>query len=123
MRITNCIIPLFIFIIVGCAPNNIQQNQVITTKEASWPYEFVIVDGESYQLTREEVDEIEVGELLGMVKRNIVDMDTDSSLAEKDFDSNFLKAGTEIYTHNGSNNSILYKSKHTYFKALLASNN
>lgn len=88
-----------------------------TTSEASWAYEFVKVDDQSYQLTNEEVEKEVVGEFIGEVKRNIVDGDTNPNLNEENFDSNSLTTGTKLYKNSEDKMSIIYEINEKYFKA------
>jgi hypothetical protein len=73
-NLKNIIVLLSLMLLVACNNETTSENpEVITTSEASWAYEFVKVDNQSYQLTNEEVDKEVVGEFIGEVKRNIVD--------------------------------------------------
>ncbi|QFT87531.1 hypothetical protein FIU87_02605 [Bacillus sp. THAF10] len=117
MRLPNYIIFTMLIFTVGCSTNKVYQPPLMINEEASWAHEFVIVNGISYVITTEEVNPSEVGERLGEVKRNIVDMDTDPNLTETDFDSNSLNPGTALYTHKNDQQSILYKINNTYYLA------
>ena len=114
----NIIVLLSLMILVACNDKTTSEYpEVITTSEASWAYEFVKVDNQSYQLTNEEVNKEVVGEFIGEVKRNIVDGDTNSNLNEENFDSNSLKPGTKLYKNLEDAKSIIYQINEQYFKA------
>ena len=88
-----------------------------TQEEASWAYAFVKVAGVSYEITDEEVPSDQVGELLGEVKRNVVDMDTKESYVETDFDSNELLVGTKLFASPAGEDYVIYEQHGKYFKA------
>ncbi|WP_078551466.1 hypothetical protein [Bacillus alkalicellulosilyticus] len=104
--------------LVGCS------NQPGTTyhisspsDEESWPYPFVIYDGQTYKLTGEKVEEDFKGEKLGEVKRNIVNMDVDENLVEMNFDSTGLNTETPLYANIKEKDSILYEENGEYYLA------
>jgi hypothetical protein len=90
---------------------------------ASWVYPFVIVNGVSYGVpaTNDEVIEVnksEVGNKIGAVKRNVVNMDTGASkYVQKNFDSNILKKGTPLYQYSKDNNAIIYENNGKFYLA------
>lgn len=86
-------------------------------EEASWAYAFVKVDGVSYEITDEEVPSDGVGELLGEVERNVVDMDTEASYIETNFDSNELPVGTRLFASPTGEDVVIYERFSKYFKA------
>jgi hypothetical protein len=117
-NLKNIIVLLSLMLLVACNDETTSKNsEVITTSEASWAYEFVKVDNQSYQLTTEEVDKAVVGEFIGEVKRNIVDGDTNPNLIEENFDSNSLTPGTKLYKNIQDKESIIYEINEQYFKA------
>ena len=112
------IVLISLMILVACNNETTSENsKVISTSEASWAYEFVKVNNQSYQLTNEEVNKEAVGEFIGEVKRNIVDEDTNPNLYEENFDSNSLMPGTKLYRNPDDKNSIIYEIDEKYFKA------
>jgi hypothetical protein len=117
-NLKNIIVFLSLMLLVACNDETKSENsEVITISEASWAYEFVRVDNQSYQLTNEEVDKEIVGEFIGEVKRNIVDADTNPYLNEENFDSNSLSTGTNLYKNSDDKESIIYEINEQYFKA------
>jgi len=117
-NLKNIIVLFSLMLLVACNNETTSENpEVITTSEASWAYEFVKVDNQSYQLTNEEVDVEVVGEFIGEVKRNIVDGDTNPNLNEENFDSNSLTPGTKLYKNLEDKKSIIYEINEQYFKA------
>jgi hypothetical protein len=117
-NLNNIIVLLSLMLLVACNNKTTSKNpEVIITSEASWAYEFVKVDNQSYQLTNEEVDKEVVGEFIGEVKRNIVDGDTNPNLNQENFDSNSLTPGTKLYKNVEDKESIIYEINEQYFKA------
>jgi hypothetical protein len=118
-NLKNIIVLFSLMILVACNHETTYKNpEVLTTSEASWAYEFVKVDNQSYQLTNEEVDKEIVGEFIVEVKRNIVDGDTNPNLNEGNFDSNSLTPGTKLYKNLEDKESIIYEINGQYFKAI-----
>jgi hypothetical protein len=117
-NLKNIIVLLSLMLLVACNDETTSKNpEVITTSEASWAYEFVKVDNQSYQLTNEEVDKEVVGEFIGEVKRNIVDGDTNPNLSVVNFDSNSLTPGTKLFKNLQDKESIIYEINKQLFKA------
>jgi hypothetical protein len=117
-NLKNIIVLLSLMLLVACNDETTSKNpELITTSEASWAYEFVKVDNQSYQLTNEEVDKEVVGEFIGEVKRNIVDGDTNPNLSVVNFDSNSLTPGTKLFKNLQDKESIIYEINKQLFKA------
>ncbi|KMJ57234.1 hypothetical protein AB685_17690 [Bacillus sp. LL01] len=112
------LLALFILSITlsGCI-NTKEPIITIHSEEASWAYEFVNVNGSSYQLTHQEAEESAKGELIGIVQRNIVEIDTEEEVEERHLDSNALAPGTPLYIHTENSSAILYEVEGTYFIA------
>ncbi|TWT02526.1 hypothetical protein [Planomicrobium sp. CPCC 101079] len=105
---------LMLFVLAACS----EVPFTLNGSEASWAYSFVKYDGISYELTDEEAAEEEVGELLGEVKRNVVDMDTVVNYVETDFDSNELNPGAKLFAMKESgDDEIIYERYGKYFIA------
>ncbi|WP_345239384.1 hypothetical protein [Pontibacillus salipaludis] len=111
---------LFLLILVGC---NHQTSEETTFDEegnagtTSWAFKFVKYNDISYELTNIEVNESNVGEKIGEVKRDLTDLDTTGKLNEVDFDAAGLPEGTPLYKSKESKDTIIYKENNTYFIA------
>ncbi|QSS98815.1 hypothetical protein IMZ31_11940 [Pontibacillus sp. ALD_SL1] len=111
---------LFLFFLVGC----IHQTSEETTFDeegnvgtTSWAFKFVKYNDISYELTSIELNESNVGEKIGEVKRDLTDLDTTGKLNEVDFDAVGLTKGTPLYKSKESNDAIIYKENNIYFIA------
>lgn len=114
-----CTTLLLLLFVTTCSNREVVHDKPVNTNaEASWAYAFVKYDGVSYELTDEEISEEDVGDLLGHVKRNVVDMDTVDHYVETDLDSNELLVGTSLFAvKNGDGNQIIYEKYGKYFLA------
>lgn len=109
---------LIIFFISACSQPEKADTQTDTSQnEASWAYAFVKYDGISYELTEEEISIVQLGEPIGEVKRNVVDMDTVENYSETDFDSNELPVNTKLFTAKDTAKHIIYERNGKYFIA------
>ncbi|WEG14749.1 hypothetical protein PU629_10535 [Pullulanibacillus sp. KACC 23026] len=87
---------------------------------ASWSYSFVVVNGVHYGVSDKdsEVQPSEVGQKLGKVKRNVVNMDAGASNGVlKNFDSNYLDKGTKLYEDKLDTHAIVYEKEGKYYLA------
>ncbi|KGP91993.1 hypothetical protein N780_15700 [Pontibacillus chungwhensis BH030062] len=111
---------LFLFFLVGC---NDETSEEITFNEegsagtTSWAFKFVKYNDISYELTGVEVNESNVGEKIGEVKRDLTDLETSGKLNEVDFDAAGLPKGTPLYKSKWNKDVIIYKENNTYFIA------
>lgn len=111
---------LFLIFLVGC---NHGTSEGTTLEEegnagtTSWAFKFVKYNDISYELTSIEVNERNVGEKIGEVKRDLTDLDTAGKLNEVNFDAAGLPKGTPLYKSKKSKDAIIYKENNTYFIA------
>lgn len=118
MRIMVLILVFLSLSLVGCNNDHeIRTNDSNNPDEASWAYRFIKYNDVSYQITNQEVEKSYVGEKIGEVKRNIVDMDVDENVVEVNFDTNELDVGTPLYINKKNKNTILYEVNKMYYIA------
>lgn len=120
-----CLIVLTL-VLSGCVSHNQPQasgtiNPATTSSSsASWAYPFVIVNGVSYGLSNNdtEITKSEVGNKIGVVKRNVENMDSSSTkYVQKNFDSNTLKKGTSLYEYKKDKTAIVYEKNSKFYLA------
>lgn len=107
------------FFIFGCSNDSVENTSYTNdnSSEESWAFEFVRYNEFAYIITKEEVSKNNLGESIGSVQRNITDLDVEKDLEERDFDSNVLDIGTELFLFKDKKNEIVYKEGNSYFLA------
>lgn len=92
---------------------------------ASWAYEFVVWDGQTYEILNEEVGKDRLDQELGTIKRSVAGMDANKegeSYTKQDGDSNRLPVGAKVYQLKGTDKAeaIAVEENGVYKKAVLA---
>lgn len=107
---------LVLIALMECSENAKQKTTM--SSSASWATPFVRVNGETYGLSNKEIDKTEIGEKLGVVKRNVEQMDHGpDKYMTRNWDSNELERGTPLFKSLKDHQAIVYKKNGRFFHA------
>lgn len=109
------------FLLIGCSDESSNEAKFMDEEDlggtTSWAFEFVYYNGNSYELTDIKIEQSDVGEQIGEVRRDITDQDTSKNFHEGNFDSVVLSKGTPLYENKKNKDSIIFKVGNQYFMA------
>jgi hypothetical protein len=107
---------LVLMALMGCSEKSKQGTTM--SSSASWAYPFVRVNGETYGLSNKEIDKTEIGEKLGVVRRNVEQMDHGrDNYVSRNWDSNELERGTPLFNSLKDPQAIVYEKNGHFFLA------